>query len=182
MVFLRLGGFVLVAVILLLTSLCSLRRQTRSAWILNSSFHVRTATSIRKPSARSRAATLTGRSAPRSSRQRPPFGRPLARCALPSLRSVQCLRRRDSASPPHREAKLPELTAKPSTPFQSARGVAGVGCWNLWNAQVTGTQWERSPQLSLEYGQTTGQLSVRAPDHRPIEWGTHHTSWCSAAA
>ena len=35
----------LVAVILLLTSLCSLRRQTRSAWILNSSFHVRTATS-----------------------------------------------------------------------------------------------------------------------------------------
>ena len=38
--------FILVAVILLLTSLCSLRRQTRSAWILNSSFHVRTATSI----------------------------------------------------------------------------------------------------------------------------------------
>ena len=38
--------FILVAVILLLTSLCYLRRQTRSAWILNSSFHVRTATSI----------------------------------------------------------------------------------------------------------------------------------------
>ena len=34
------------AVILLLTSLCYLRTQTRSAWILNSSFHVLTATSI----------------------------------------------------------------------------------------------------------------------------------------
>ena len=39
---------ILVAVILLLTSLCYLRRQTRSAWILNSSFHVLTATSIRE--------------------------------------------------------------------------------------------------------------------------------------
>ena len=38
---------ILVAVILSLTSRCSLRRQTRSAWILNSSVHVRTATSIR---------------------------------------------------------------------------------------------------------------------------------------
>ena len=37
---------ILVAVILLLTSLCYLRRQTLSAWILNSSFHVLTATSI----------------------------------------------------------------------------------------------------------------------------------------
>ena len=37
---------ILVAVILSLTSLCYLRIQTRSAWILNSSFHVRTATSI----------------------------------------------------------------------------------------------------------------------------------------
>ena len=40
---------ILVAVILLLTSLCYLRRQTLSAWILNSSFHVRTATSMTKP-------------------------------------------------------------------------------------------------------------------------------------
>ena len=32
--------------ILLLTSLCYLRRQTLFTWILNSSFHVRTATSI----------------------------------------------------------------------------------------------------------------------------------------
>ena len=39
---------ILVAVILLLASLCSLRRQTRSAWILNSSFHVLTATSMNK--------------------------------------------------------------------------------------------------------------------------------------
>ena len=38
---------ILVAVILLLTSLCYLRRQTLSAWILNSSFHVLTATSIK---------------------------------------------------------------------------------------------------------------------------------------
>jgi len=37
---------ILVAVILLLTSLCYLRIQTLSAWILNSSFHVLTATSI----------------------------------------------------------------------------------------------------------------------------------------
>ena len=37
---------ILVAVILLLTSLCYLKIQTRSAWILNSSFHVLTATSI----------------------------------------------------------------------------------------------------------------------------------------
>ena len=35
------------AVTLLLTSLFHLRRQTLSAWILNSSFHVLTATSIR---------------------------------------------------------------------------------------------------------------------------------------
>jgi len=35
-----------VAVILLLTSLCYLRIQTLFAWILNSSFHVLTATSI----------------------------------------------------------------------------------------------------------------------------------------
>jgi len=38
---------ILVAVILLLASLCYLRIQTRSAWILKSSVHVRTATSIR---------------------------------------------------------------------------------------------------------------------------------------
>ena len=37
---------ILVAVILLLTSLYYLRIQTRSAWILNSSFHVLTATSM----------------------------------------------------------------------------------------------------------------------------------------
>jgi len=37
---------ILVAVILLLTSLCYLRRQTLFAWILSSSFHVLTATSI----------------------------------------------------------------------------------------------------------------------------------------
>ena len=37
---------ILVAVILLLTSLCYLRIQTLSTWILNSSFHVLTATSI----------------------------------------------------------------------------------------------------------------------------------------
>ena len=43
-------GFTLVAVILLLTSLCYLRLQTLSAWIPNSSFHVRTATSIRSRS------------------------------------------------------------------------------------------------------------------------------------
>ena len=35
-------GVILVAVILLLTSLCYLRMQTLSAWILNSSFHVLT--------------------------------------------------------------------------------------------------------------------------------------------
>ena len=46
---------ILVAVIRLLTSRCSLRRQTVSAWILNSSVHVRTATSI---SARLIRATL----------------------------------------------------------------------------------------------------------------------------
>ena len=39
---------ILVAVILLLTSLCYLKIQTRSAWILSSSFHVRTATSMRR--------------------------------------------------------------------------------------------------------------------------------------
>ena len=38
---------ILVAVILLLTSLCYLRIQTLFAWILNSSFHVLTATSMR---------------------------------------------------------------------------------------------------------------------------------------
>ena len=40
---------ILVAVILLLTSLCYLRRQTLSVWILNSSFHVRIATSMTNP-------------------------------------------------------------------------------------------------------------------------------------
>jgi di/tricarboxylate transporter len=40
------GLVILVAVILLLTSLCYLWIQTLSAWILNSSFHVLTATSI----------------------------------------------------------------------------------------------------------------------------------------
>ena len=39
-------GLILVAVILLFTSLCYLRIQTLSAWILNSSFHVLTATSM----------------------------------------------------------------------------------------------------------------------------------------
>jgi MFS family permease len=43
------SSLILVAVILLLTSLCYLRRQTLSAWILNSSFHVLTATSISVP-------------------------------------------------------------------------------------------------------------------------------------
>ncbi|PSP83209.1 hypothetical protein BRC83_07500 [Halobacteriales archaeon QS_1_68_17] len=41
------SGETVVLVILLLTSLCYLRRQTLSAWILNSSFHVLTATSIK---------------------------------------------------------------------------------------------------------------------------------------
>ena len=48
---------ILVAVILLLTSLCYLRIQTLSAWILNSSFHVLTATSMssRHPSSKTTA-------------------------------------------------------------------------------------------------------------------------------
>ena len=41
------GLVILVAVILLLTSLCYLWIQTLFAWILNSSFHVLTATSMR---------------------------------------------------------------------------------------------------------------------------------------
>jgi len=40
-------SLILVAVILLFASLCYLRIQTLSAWILNSSFYILTATSIR---------------------------------------------------------------------------------------------------------------------------------------
>jgi hypothetical protein len=72
----------------------------------------------RKPPVRSGRGTLTAPFGRRSSRRRPPCGRPLARCAPRSLRSLRCLHRPPSRSgpapfsPPRQATSLPSRFAR----------------------------------------------------------------------